>query len=162
MMIDVLNNRIITKLRLQFWNSKSVNPFFLAQTFWQSFCILALYSIGQTIPIPNISLYRKAMTNMILVQSILISLGFPSLPKPILLKSQREAVFWSQLSVAVCNITLNSRTLMEKSGKRYGQIKSPSLEGPTFCWYRLLPDSGQRVEIQLYRLVSVGRFNGTG
>uniref|UniRef100_A0A1B6MHU7 CUB domain-containing protein n=1 Tax=Graphocephala atropunctata TaxID=36148 RepID=A0A1B6MHU7_9HEMI len=61
----------------------------------------------------------------------------------------------------MCNITLSSRNLYEKSRKSHGQIKSPSVEGPAFCWYRLLPDSGQRVEIQIYRLVSVGRFNGT-
>ncbi|XP_054277871.1 uncharacterized protein LOC128996517 [Macrosteles quadrilineatus] len=63
---------------------------------------------------------------------------------------------------SMCNITMSSRNLYEKSGKTYGQIKSPSVEGPAFCWYRLLPDSGQRVEIQIYRLVNTGRFNGTG
>ncbi|XP_015187832.1 PREDICTED: uncharacterized protein LOC107072421 [Polistes dominula] len=59
----------------------------------------------------------------------------------------------------MCNITLDSRLLFSKSDRGFGQIKSPSLEGPSRCTYRFIPDTGQRVELQIYRLVSIGRHN---
>lgn len=62
---------------------------------------------------------------------------------------------------AVCNMTITSAELQKHSGKSFGQIKSPSLEGPDVCWFTFVPTSAQRVEVQIYRLVNVGRFNGS-
>lgn len=61
----------------------------------------------------------------------------------------------------MCNITLDSRQLFSKSDRGFGQIKSPSLQGPTRCTYKFIPDTGQRVELQIYRVVSIGKHNGT-
>ncbi|XP_045481783.1 uncharacterized protein LOC123685937 isoform X1 [Harmonia axyridis] len=61
----------------------------------------------------------------------------------------------------MCNVSIVSSELKEKSGKSFGQIKSPSLQGPDACSYTFIPDRTERVEIQIYRVVNIGRHNGT-
>ena len=47
-----------------------------------------------------------------------------------------------------------------RSGQSYGEIKSPTgLSGPAFCWYHLVPDVGERIEIQIYRIKRLGEFH---
>jgi hypothetical protein len=59
----------------------------------------------------------------------------------------------------VCNVTLDARQLYSTSRLRYGQIKSLELHEHQHCWYRLLPEPGYRIELQIYRLVDTGHLN---
>ena len=58
-------------------------------------------------------------------------------------------------------MTIDASVLISKSGKTFGQIKSPSMQGPNSCWFTFIPGVNRRIEIQIYRLISVGKFNGT-
>ena len=60
---------------------------------------------------------------------------------------------------AVCNVTLDARQLYSTSRLRYGQIKSVELHENQHCWYRLVPEPGYRIELQIYRLVDTGHLN---
>ena len=60
---------------------------------------------------------------------------------------------------AVCNATIDSVTVLQRSGRSYGMIKSSNMDTPAVCSFTLVPDAKQRVEIQLYRLVGVGRYH---
>lgn len=63
------------------------------------------------------------------------------------------------LSREVCNVTISSRNLAARSGLSWVEIRSPELQGPTSCFWRMASSPGQRIEIQIHRLLSVGRFD---
>lgn len=56
-------------------------------------------------------------------------------------------------------MTLDSSQLYATSRLRYGQIKSLELQQHQHCWYRLVPEPGYRIELQIYRLVDTGHLN---
>jgi len=59
----------------------------------------------------------------------------------------------------MCNITLDAAELRASSKLRYGQIKSMEIRDNQICWYRLVPERGYRVELQIYRLVDMGHLH---
>lgn len=59
----------------------------------------------------------------------------------------------------VCNVTISSRNLAARSGLSWVEIRSPELQGPTSCWWRLASAPGQRIEVQIHRLLSVGSYD---
>ena len=63
------------------------------------------------------------------------------------------------LLLAVCNVTLDASQLYTSSRLRYGQIKSLELQENQHCWYRIHPQPGYRIELQIYRLVDMGHLN---
>ena len=58
----------------------------------------------------------------------------------------------------MCNVTLDASQLYAASKLRYGQIKSLELQDNQVCWYRLVPEPGFRIELQIYRLVDTGQL----
>jgi len=59
----------------------------------------------------------------------------------------------------MCNVTLDAAELRASSKLRYGQIKSMEIRDNQICWYRLVPEPGYRVELQIYRLVDMGSLH---
>lgn len=75
-----------------------------------------------------------------------------------------KRILFSRMSVplvSVCNITIKADLLLARSNSTFGQIKSPALSGPNYCWYTLDPGYDRRVELQVYRIVNAGHFNGS-
>ncbi|XP_037073764.1 uncharacterized protein LOC119094958 [Pollicipes pollicipes] len=70
------------------------------------------------------------------------------------------SISWTPIypSSNMCNITLDSQILESSSGKKYGQIKTPVLSGPVYCWYIFRGELGARIEIQVYRMVRSGKW----
>ncbi|XP_050539995.1 uncharacterized protein LOC126904792 isoform X2 [Daktulosphaira vitifoliae] len=66
-----------------------------------------------------------------------------------------------QYCSSMCNVTLKADLLLARSNSTFGQIKSPALSGPDSCWYTLDPGHDKRVELQVYRLINAGHFNGS-
>ncbi|KAF0769680.1 Uncharacterized protein FWK35_00008785 [Aphis craccivora] len=69
--------------------------------------------------------------------------------------------FIADHSDLLCNVTIKADMLLARSNSTFGQIKSPAMSGPNYCWYTLDPGYDRRVELQIYRLINVGHFNGS-
>nr|XP_040571651.1 uncharacterized protein LOC121120834 [Lepeophtheirus salmonis] len=60
----------------------------------------------------------------------------------------------------MCNITISSSAMRNSSGRSFGEIKSPSSAiGPLFCWYKLMAEPNERIEIQIYRIKRLGKLD---
>ncbi|XP_035700600.1 uncharacterized protein LOC110859521 isoform X2 [Folsomia candida] len=60
-----------------------------------------------------------------------------------------------------CNVTISARTVATRSGLSWIHLQSPELEGPTSCFWKLHSAPGQRIEVQIHRMVSVGSFDNS-
>ena len=89
-------------------------------------------------------------------------------------------IFLFMIIFAVCNVTITAKDVLTRSGKSFGEIKSsPGMKGPIFCWFRyqlflfvnpvhiylallrFIPSPAQRVELHIYRILRVGRYDSS-
>ncbi|CAM1294915.1 Uncharacterised protein r2_g409 [Pycnogonum litorale] len=71
----------------------------------------------------------------------------------------------------MCNMTLDSTSLLKTSGIKYGSITAPPVgfrfqkkpvskeqSTSTYCWYKFQATPNQRIEIQVYRVMGLGNY----
>lgn len=102
----------------------------------------------------------------ILLKEILLSLAFTIILSSYICCTRYNNIYNKSNDkrlpyVSVCNVTIKADMLLARSNSTFGQIKSPALSGPNYCWYTLDPGLDRRVELQVYRLVNAGHFNGS-